>query len=297
MQNILKKLIYFPLFLIILNAVLFAEETYNIDYYGIVSQEIDNNMAKMTSDLYYTQLSELPNYTVYDKRNTPCRSEAPDCKSIETENLIFYSEITKTNDESWNVSFNIFNNTNQNTYSKNKTYDSFYKILIESKNELKLTVKNLVQGDPTLLKLDSEDKKVQTKKDNLELGTKIRIKSPEALSGTWEGETNIDKIVILRGGRGFVIFNNGASMNITVTIEDNNGNQEIIIKQKSNSNASFYPELPRKIALDAAIAAPPIKWIMTLYDNMVMMGTKNTLVQDNDSYKIGTIPVVWKKKD
>ena len=297
MQNILKKLIYFPLFLIITSTFIYAEDSFNIDYYGIVSQEIDNNMAKMTSDLYYTQLSELlPNCTVYDKRNTPCKSEAPDCKNIDTENLIFYSEITKQNDTSWTVSFNVFNGKTKQTFAKNKVYDSFYKILIESKNELKLIVNKLVEGDPSLLKTEDNSPSIsKPKSEDVIIGKKLKIKSTEELSGTWNGESSIDKIVILRGGRGFVIFDNGASMNISVTIENTNDEQEIVIKQKSNSNASFYPELPRKIALDAAIAAPPIKWTMTLYDDMVMRGTKNTLVQDNDSFKIGNIPVIWEK--
>lgn len=253
-------------------------------------------MAKMTSDLYYTQLTELlPDYTIYDKRNTPCRSETPNCQAIDTDNLIFYSEITQETDESWTVSFNVYNKDKNNTFCKYKTYDSFYKILIESKNELKLTVRNLVEGDSAFIKQESNSETPTPKDTEIVLGNKLVIKTTEELSGTWQGEDSIDKIVILRGGRGFVIFKNGASMNITVTIEENNGEQSITIKQKSNSNASFYPELPRKIALEAAIAAPPIKWSMTLYDNMVMEGIKNTLVQDNDSFKIGNIPVIWKK--
>ena len=43
---------------------LFAEERYSIDYYGIVATEIDANMSKMTSDLYYTQLCEINNFVI-----------------------------------------------------------------------------------------------------------------------------------------------------------------------------------------------------------------------------------------
>ena len=35
----------------------------------------------------------------------------------------------------------------------------------------------------------------------------------ETLAGTWTGEALVDKVIILRGGNGFVIFKNGASMN------------------------------------------------------------------------------------
>ena len=295
MQNILKKLIYFSFLLTFSSAFVFAEESYSIDYYGIVSQKIDNNIAKMTSDLYFTQLSEIQNITVYDKRNTPYRSVAPDCKNIDTENLIFYSEITENEDESWTVSFNIYNKENNNTYTKTKNYDKFHKILIDSKNELKNTVQNLLEGDPTLLNNANQKEKTEVKNETPKLGKKIKIKSIESLFGTWVGESSIDKRVIYRGGRGLVIFKNGASMNITVSIEEKNGEQQIVLNQKGSSNASFYPDLPRKIALDAAVAAPPIKWTMTLYENMIMVGTKHTLIQDKDSYKIGNIPVIWTK--
>ena len=294
MKNILKKLIYLQIFLFIFSAGLFAQ-SYNIDYYGIVAQSLDNNMAKMTSDLYYTQLSEISNFTVYDKRTTPSRTSTPDFSSLSTDNLIFYAEIEKDSQEDkWSVIFSVVDKGKNQQYSKSKTYDSFYKILMESKNELRATIKELVEENPELRKIDSNigDSKGAPGSSS-KSGTKITVKSYEDLSGTWKGEKNIDKVVLLRGGRGFVIFDNGASMNVTVAIE-NNGNS-ITIQQKGNTNASYFTELPRSIALDAAISAPPIKWTMSLMDNSTMEGIKTTLIPDNSSFKVGSIPVQWEK--
>ena len=72
----------------------------------------------------------------------------------------------------------------------------------------------------------------------------IVVMTLDTLAGTWTGDTLIDKIVILRGGKGFVIFKNGASMNIVISI---NGSSVTVI-QKGRSNASFYPELSRELA-------------------------------------------------
>ena len=44
-----------------------TKEVFEINYYGIEAANLESNMAKMISDLYYTQLCELQNYTIIDK--------------------------------------------------------------------------------------------------------------------------------------------------------------------------------------------------------------------------------------
>ena len=51
-------------FLIFFEVFLLSAENYEIDYCGIFSDDLDLNMAKLTGDLYYTQLSEFQNYSV-----------------------------------------------------------------------------------------------------------------------------------------------------------------------------------------------------------------------------------------
>jgi hypothetical protein len=97
----------------------------------------------------------------------------------------------------------------------------------------------------------------------------------------------------MRGGRGFVIFNNGASMNITVELSGSGNNRQVLVKQKGNSNASFYPDLKRTAALTAAVSAAPITWTLSLTDTNTLKGTKDTLLPDGDSYKEGSVNVTW----
>ena len=103
--------------------------------------------------------------------------------------------------------------------------------------------------------------------------------SIESLSGTWTGEEFIDKIVILRGGRGFVIYQNGASMNISLKIE--NGN--LIATQISKSNASYFPEISREKALELAPTAEPIEWKLNIKNSSELEGTKYTLTEKNQN--------------
>ena len=257
-------------------------QPYNIDYYGIVSSEIDDNMAKMLSDLYYTQFQEISSFYVTDKRTQDCLKSIPSNDSIDSSNFSFYSIITKENAK-W-ISNLTIKNKNIN-HSVKKEFDSFYKILMEPKDILQASLKDLVlQKTDTSTEEESEQPQIN-----------LPQISTEFLSGTWYGENNIDKIVIMRGGRGFVIFNNGASMNISVELS-NASKKTIKIKQNGRSNASFYPDLPRQVALKVAVNANPIEWNFELLDDNTLKGKKSTLISANEDAIPGIIDVTWHRR-
>ena len=243
-------------------------------------------MSKMTSDLYYTQLSEINNFSISDKRTSPSLAERPDADSFSSSSLSFFTLINKdTNSDKWITTYFVVDKARNEEHSKKKIYDSFYKILMEPKDVLKDTIKQLIENDNSATTITASVQSPAAKGSS--------IASTEELSGTWGGEEYINKIVIMRGGRGFVIFNNGASMNITVELSGKDGNKMVVITQKANSNASFYPELNRTAALTAAISAKPIKWTLALTDNNTLKGTKDTLLPDGDGYKEGSVNVTW----
>lgn len=257
-------------------------QPYNIDYYGIVSSEIDDNMAKMLSDLYYTQFQEISSFNVTDKRTQDCLKSIPSNDSIDSSNFSFYSIITKENAK-W-ISNLTIKNKNLN-HSVKKEFDSFYKILMEPKDILQASLKDLVLQKTV----------VSTEEQTEQPTINLPQISTEFLSGTWYGENNIDKIVIMRGGRGFVIFNNGASMNISVELS-NASKKTIKIKQNGRSNASFYPDLPRQVALKVAVNANPIEWNFELLDDNTLKGKKSTLISANEDAIPGIIDVTWHRR-
>lgn len=274
-------------FLTILAVLFFSLQSaicqpYNIDYYGIVSSEIDDNMAKMLSDLYYTQFQEISSFNVTDKRTQDCLKSIPSNDSIDSSNFSFYSIITKENAK-W-ISNLTIKNKNIN-HSVKKEFDSFYKILMEPKDILQASLKDLVLQKTV----------VSTEEQTEQPTINLPQISTEFLSGTWYGENNIDKIVIMRGGRGFVIFNNGASMNISVELS-NASKKTIKIKQNGRSNASFYPDLPRQVALKVAVNANPIEWNFELLDDNTLKGKKSTLISANEDAIPGIIDVTWHRR-
>lgn len=286
-KDLLKKSVLISIILFIFSAGLSAQ-SYFIDYYGIVSTEIDENMSKMTSDLYYTQLTEINNFTITDKRTSPNLKNRPDISAFSESALAFFTLITKDSDsDKWITTYYVIDKANNEEHSKQKKFDSFYKILMEPKDVLRQTIKQLIENDTSAKTLTS-----QASSEAPDLTT-TAISSTEELSGTWTGEDNIRKIVIMRGGRGFVIFNNGATMNIIVELSGDESNKQVLITQKGHSNASFYPELQRSAALTAAVSAEPIKWTLTLINGNTLKGIKETLLPEGNSYKQGTVSVIW----
>ena len=286
-KDLLKKSVLISIILFIFSAGLSAQ-SYFIDYYGIVSTEIDENMSKMTSDLYYTQLTEINNFTITDKRTSPNLKNRPDISAFSENALSFFTLITKDSDsDKWITTYYVIDKANNEEHSKQKKFDSFYKILMEPKDVLRQTIKQLIENDTSAKTLTS-----QTSSEDPDLTT-TDISSTEELSGTWTGEDNIRKIVIMRGGRGFVIFKNGATMNIIVELSGDESNKQVLITRKGHSNASFYPELQRSAALTAAVSAEPIKWTLTLINGNTLKGIKETLLPEGNSYKQGTVSVIW----
>ena len=278
--NSLKKC--FILYLISLVLPASTEAIKPIWFYGIASKDADKNMLSMTENLYFSQLKEM-NISITDKRNSNFSDvyfENPDTAFNESSDYsTFYAVIKKLPDSKWECKLFI-QNPDKEAKTSIKIYDSYYKIMMESKLELNRMFSELISGTP------KSDNEPQITEDF----------TVESLSGTWTGELNLSKIVLMRGGRGFVIFKNGASMNISSKIETDQDNKKYLhVTQTSSNNASYYPELDRKTALEAALNALPVTWKLYPDSDGNLYGTKETFTQKGNEIKWDTVKVFWKK--
>lgn len=254
----MKHRLKIALFLLLKISTLMAEVPNNyskIYFYGTISNTNDKAAINLTQNLFYSQFEALNSFTIIDNRLIPF-SSAVQLSDIDPS---FYVEI-QIADSKWLCSLHLVTTQYDKVYTR--TYDSYYKILMDGKNLIEnlLSSKNQIVEDENIL---SENNAEETFKINMDF-----------LAGTWHGEEHIDKIVLLRSGRGFIIYKNGASMNIQISISGDT----VLATQTSKSNASFYPELPREIALVAAASASPIVWELSLISESQLAGTKTTLV-------------------
>lgn len=258
-----------------------------VDFYATVSSSSDTNMIRMTTDLFYTQLQSLEGYIVNDKRDIPFSED----KAISS-NIAFYAEIQEDNPSGWICTLNAIKNNEHKNVSATKKYSSYYKILMDAKSSLENLLYNLNSN------LDSAKNSLGNSSENFNFSQNQNLSEEQnldILAGTWSGEDSIEKIIITRSGRGFVIFKNGASMNVSVETSGNS----VKIKQAVRSNASFFTEIPRTLALQNATNAPTIEWNLTMSSANTLEGEKQTLVEDSENpgkVKIGKINVKWTKK-
>ncbi len=247
-----------------------------VDFFSTVSSSEDTDMIDMTTNLFFTQMQGLDGYIVTDKRDREFTGTGDF-----TADLAFFAEIQEI-EGGWMCTLNTVDRQSARAVQETKTYASYYKILLDAKSSLENVLNNI----------DSQS----SEKQGGDSGSTSGQLNLDTLAGTWTGDSLIDKIVILRGGKGFVIFKNGASMNITVAI---NGNAVTVI-QKGRSNASFYPELTREVALQNAATASPIRWDLKVIDSQKMTGTKTTLAEDKKSStgaSAKTSEVEWTKME
>ena len=271
-------------------SLLFLCETFlkaqTVDFFATVSSSKDSSMIKMTTDLFFTQFQSVDGYTVKDRRG-----ETFDPASA-TRNISFYAQIEEDADGGWLCTLNAVEADGKRNVSSTKKYDTYYKILLDAKRSLENLLENLA-GD---IEMPSESaQKQEMQASNLAAGELL-----ETIAGAWApGEAElIEKALILRGGRGFVIFKNGASMNVSVSVSPSDEGSAITIKQIGKPNASYFPELPREKALQNASDAPPIEWRMMLY-GQTLSGTKKTLLADDASpggVRQGEVEISWSKR-
>ncbi len=289
-KNLTITLLFFIFFLKAISA-----SPLQIEYYGVVSTSSDVNMMKMAQDFFYTQLTSIDGLSVSDKRSdiSSVSATIPDTSNASLNKFSFYAQITEDkkgeNSIFWNCAFVLIKTETGVIFQKNKTYETYYKMLTNAKE----TIEDFLT--PFILKNENS-----SKEDSVQIAQKNSSINIEDLSGSWTGEPYTDKILILRGGRGFIILKNGATMNISVSIiQDSSGENLIKIKQSGKANASFFPELSRELALKEAPSAPPVEWTFVKTADDTLSGTKKTLVEsgtDSSSVQLKELKTTWHKK-
>lgn len=275
----LKKLVFgFSLIFMCLAAYSQADKPALYFYAAPASSSSPEDPAavKMTRDLLFSQLSSLDLFIIRDKRDTEYSSDL--IKKHAANDFLFYAEIYEKNGE-WLSKMHLIEAASAKETVLQNSYEGYYKILMEAKSSLTALIKQFNTGNTS-----SAPQKIPAQP----------AAATGNISGTWFGENHIDKIVLLRGGRGFVIFKNGASMNISVSIDGNT----VTAVQQSKPDASFFPDIPRETALIKAPDAAPIRWELTIKNDSLMQGVKSGLVAEYDaagvlSVREGSTPVEW----
>lgn len=288
---------------VLAQGLLFAQEKkFNLYYYGVVTNVNDQNMLNITQDLFFAQLRGISYLETHDMRDDAIKESYLDIRpeddgdaffkfvpaelSAAPDAIFFFARILRPrSDEKWECAFFAKNAKSGQVFSKSKSYDSYYKILTDAK----ALIQGLAAQAADVAGADdaAAQKTAGPRPEALGGGT-------EGIAGTWGGESNVTKIILLRSGRGFIVFNNGATMNISVTAQQ--GGSSLHIVQRDKFNASFYPEIDRQTILNFADSAAPIEWNLTLTQDGSLEGKKKTLVAQGGGVQPANVDVKWVRK-
>lgn len=246
-----------------------AAQQLSVDFYGIVSPDADSSMTSMTGDLYFAQLSDMNSIHVADRRASNFVSNYLEKGKPEFEgnDTSFYAIIKRgSSSGTWDCTLYLATPGTGNTISYSREFDSYYKIMTDAKQTIAALFDRRNSPDAPS---SNAQQQVSTQQP-----ASVQHVSTDIIAGTWDGDEYIDRIVILRGGRGFIIFKNGASMSVSVEVAEKSST--VKITQVGKSNASYFPELPRQNALTLATSAGPLSWTLSLTNSDTLAGTKNT---------------------
>lgn len=280
MKTTLKKVIY--IFLIALvSAGYHAYAAARVAVYHLQAPTMSDQTVQSVDNLVYSFIKELKNYTIIDLRTETAPETFPPNLAAE---FLFFGVLEEV-PQGIKLELVLKGREDQLTRAISKVYDNLNKILLDSR----LLILNLFDFSVTLEKLAD-----MTLEDvggaDLE-----PVETIDSLAGSWKGESGLDRIMILRGGRGMALFSSGVSVSLEFKIE----NGYLLVTQKGALQPRQFLNLPDGIAKEATQKVQPPRWrFLVSADKKMLSGTKvDAQIRYNDSSIINiqyeTADVEW----
>ena len=275
-----KKAAYIALLLLIsLPAMLSAIP--GVAVYQLQAPAIPEQTAQTVDNLVFSFIKELKTYTIFDLRKEPVPADFPADTAID---YIFFGVLEEV-PEGLKLELILKGRKDQFTRIISKVYGSINKILLDSR----LLVFNLFDFSVPLEQLA---RSLPQTEQNTEFGY---IDTVDSLAGSWKGEPGLDRVMILRGGRGMAVFSSGVSVSLDLKID----NGYLLVTQKGSLQPRQFLNLPDAIAQQAVQQTNPPQWrFLVSPDKKILSGTKvDAQIQYNEtaiiSVKYGTATVEW----
>ena len=275
-----KKAAYIALLLLIsLPAMLSAIP--GVAVYQLQAPAIPEQTAQTVDNLVFSFIKELKTYTIFDLRKEPVPADFPADTAID---YIFFGVLEEV-PEGLKLELILKGRKDQFTRIISKVYGSINKILLDSR----LLVFNLFDFSVPLEQIAST---APQSEPVAEFGY---VETVDSLAGSWKGEPGLDRVMILRGGRGMAVFSSGVSVSLELKID----NGYLLVTQKGSLQPRQFLNLPDAIAQQAVQQTNPPQWrFLVSPDKKILSGTKvDAQSQYNEtaiiSVKYGTATVEW----
>ena len=177
-----------------------------------------------------------------------------------------------------------------------RVYENSNRILLESRMLVRtLFDQSVPLPDPSLNQENSSSPDTADAATGSPSDALIPVRNIDSLAGSWHGEEGIEKIMLLRGGRGIAVLATGISISLDLVI----AGDDLVIRQKGQINPRQFSDLPDTVARQASVIVPPLEWRFRVSaDQKKLSGTKKTVMIRHDGQNIlsmdpQTVDVSW----
>ena len=275
------KKVYIALLLLLISLPPVLSALPGVAVYQLQAPAISEQTAQTVDNLVFSFIKELKAYAIFDLRNQSVPADFPNDSAID---YIFFGALEDV-PEGIKLELILKGRKDQVTRIISKVYDNINKILLDSR----LLVFNLFDFSVPLEQLA---RSLPQTEQNTEFGY---IDTVDSLAGSWKGEPGLDRVMILRGGRGMAVFSSGVSVSLDLKIE----NGYLLVTQKGNLQPRQFLNLPDEIARQAVQKTNPPQWrFLVSSDKKILSGTKvDAQIQYNEtaiiSIEYDTATVEW----
>lgn len=275
------KKVYIALLLLLISLPPVLSALPGVAVYQLQAPAISEQTAQTVDNLVFSFIKELKAYTIFDLRNQSVPADFPNDPTID---YIFFGALEDV-PEGIKLELILKGRKDQVTRIISKVYDNISKILLDSR----LLVFNLFDFSVPLEQLA---RSLPQTEQNTEFGY---IETVDSLAGSWKGEPGLDRVMILRGGRGMAVFSSGVSVSLDLKID----NGYLLVTQKGSLQPRQFLNLPDEIARQAVQKTNPPQWrFLVSPDKKILSGTKvDAQIQYNEtaiiSVKYDTATVEW----
>mgnify|MGYP000904306471 FL=1 len=275
------KKVYIALLLLLISLPPVLSALPGVAVYQLQAPAISEQTAQTVDNLVFSFIKELKAYAIFDLRNQSVPADFPNDPTID---YIFFGALEDV-PEGIKLELILKGRKDQVTRIISKVYDNINKILLDSR----LLVFNLFDFSVPLEQLA---RSLPQTEQNTEFGY---IETVDSLAGSWKGEPGLDRVMILRGGRGMAVFSSGVSVSLDLKID----NGYLLVTQKGSLQPRQFLNLPDEIARQAVQKTNPPQWrFLVSPDKKILSGTKvDAQIQYNEtaiiSVKYGTATVEW----
>ncbi|UTC82409.1 TP0183 family DNA metabolism protein [Treponema denticola] len=279
----IKKCYGFLIFLLLMlsipvfraGSMLYASPTVGV--FKLESKNITEQTTATISNAIFSFVKELKKYDIVDMRSTP----VTETDAQQRFDYVFAGKITGL-ENGIQLELMLKNSSDKITRRISKIYQSVNLILLDSRVLVSDIFDKSVNLSVTYNPEDSDPKEDAEVEE---------VKNIDILSGSWQGEEGLERVELMRGGRGIALLSSGITILLQIRVHEG----YLTINQSGKPLPRQFINLPDEIAKKAAEMGKTPSWkFLVSADNKILVGEKtdieivyhgNTLVSVNEVIK------------